>query len=263
MRLDLSGHLAVVTGASAGIGAATVKTLAAAGADVSFCARGADGVDELVEERRGGDGGTVRGYVADMASAEEVSAFLDDVEHDAGAPDILVNNVGQSPSRNFLHMTDEDWLGLFELNLMSAVRCTQRLLPAMRRRRWGRVVMISTGAAKYPSAPLVDYSATKAAMVAVGKAIATKYGADNILVNSVLPGLIDTPMWDRAAGEIAASSNGDPDTVKAAMARSVPLGRYGTAGEVAALVAFLCSDLAGYVTGTAISVDGGQGTALL
>lgn len=262
MQIDLAGRVALVTGASAGIGAATVRSLAAAGARVAFCARSKGGVDELAREltARGND---VRGYVADMAVAEEISAFLDHVDADLGAVDILVNNVGGSPSRNFLYMSDDDWTSLFELNLMSAVRCSRRLLPAMRAAQWGRIVMVSTAAAKYPSAPLIDYSASKAAMIATGKALSMRYGADNVLVNSVLPGLIDTPMWERTADEVGQATGRSPEQVIDAMARSVPLGRYATADEVANLIVFLCSDAASYINGAAIPVDGGQGTAVL
>ena len=156
-------------------------------------------------------------------------------------------------------MSDDDWFSLFELNLMSAVRCTRRLLPAMRERKWGRVVMVSSGAALYPNAALIDYGASKAAMIAMGKALARKYGADNILVNSVLPGLIHTPMWERAAGEVAAANGTTMDAVLAGNARAVPVGRYGTAEEVAAVIVFLCTGGASYINGAAITVDGGQG----
>jgi NAD(P)-dependent dehydrogenase (short-subunit alcohol dehydrogenase family) len=156
-------------------------------------------------------------------------------------------------------MSDEDWLSLFELNLLSAVRCTRRLLPAMRTQKWGRVVMVSSGAAFYPNAALIDYGATKAAMVAMGKALARKYGADGVLVNSILPGLIHTPMWERAAGEVADANKTTMDAVLAANARSVPVGRYGTAEEVAAAIVFLCTNAASYINGAAITVDGGQG----
>lgn len=260
MDIDLSGHRAVVTGASEGIGAATVTALATAGADVAFCARRSGAVDEL-SSSLAHLSGAVRGYVCDMAEAEDVASFLDAVEADGRPCDILVNNVGQSPSRNFLHMTDDDWHQLFELNLMSAVRCSRRLLPAMRAQGWGRIVMISTGAAKYPAPALVDYSASKAAMVATGKALAKKYGRDNVLVNSLLPGLIHTPMWDRAASEISTASGGDSEAVLTSQARAVPLGRYGSAAEVANVVLFLCSDLASYVSGAAIDVDGALGSA--
>jgi 3-oxoacyl-[acyl-carrier protein] reductase len=257
--LDLSGKRAVVTGASEGIGAAVVRLLADHGAAVAFCARSRDGVDALAAYRPASGGGSVVGHVADLGEEASTSAFLDAVEAGLGGVDVLVNNVGASPSRNFLYMTDEDWSSLFELNLLSAVRCTRRFLPGMRKAGWGRVVMVSSGAAKYPNAALVDYAASKAAMLATGKALANKYGGDGVLVNSVLPGLIHTAMWERAAGEVAAATGGTVDAVLAGNARSVPVGRYGTADEVANVVVFLCSEAASYVNGAAIDVDGGGG----
>jgi 3-oxoacyl-[acyl-carrier protein] reductase len=255
------GRKAVVTGATLGIGAASVRMLAEHGATVAFCARSADGVKQLATELDALPG-EVRGYTADMADAASTNAFLDAVEADLGTVDIVVNNVGASPSRNFLYMTDEEWEQLFQLNLMSAVRCTRRFLPGMRKQKWGRVVMVSTGAAKTPNAALIDYAATKAALTSVGKALAKKYGADGIRVNSVLPGLIRTPMWERAAGEIADAGDGDKEAVFAARSKGVALGRYGTSDEVANVIIFLCSEAASYVTGAAIDVDGGLSTGI-
>jgi 3-oxoacyl-[acyl-carrier protein] reductase len=257
--LDLTGKRAIVTGASQGIGAATVRLLADHGAAVAFCARGEEAVEELARHDAA-SGGTVHGYVADMADAASTDAFLDAVERDLGPADILVNNVGASPSRNFLYMTDDDWESLHQLNLMSAVRCCRRCIPSMRQQRWGRIVMIATSGAIYPNAALIDYAATKAAMIAAAKALAGKYGADNVLVNSVLPGLIRTSMWERAAAEIAEAAGGTAEDVFARNSKSVPVGRYGSAEEVANVIVFLCSDAASYVNGVALAVDGGSGT---
>ena len=251
--LDLTGRTAIVTGASLGIGAATVKLLAAHGATVAFCARGQDAVDELASH-----GDRIHGFVADMADAASTKQFLDTATKQIGDVDILINNVGASPSRNFLYMQDEEWEELFQLNLMSAVRCTRHVLPAMRERKWGRVVMISTVGALYPSAALIDYAATKSAMISTAKALAGKYGRDGVLVNSVLPGLVHTSMWDRAAGELSEATGKTPDEIMAANSKGVPVGRYGTPEEIANVVVFLCSDAAAYVNGQAISVDGGS-----
>ncbi|MFT7221586.1 MAG: 3-oxoacyl-[acyl-carrier protein] reductase [Candidatus Azotimanducaceae bacterium] len=251
MDLDLEGKRAVVTGASLGIGEATVKTLSDMGAEVLFCARTAGGVDRLAAYSD-----SVSGFVADMGDKDSTQAFLDQVDARGGA-DILVNNVGASPSRNFLYMTDEDWQSLHELNLLSAIRCTRALLPGMRKKKWGRVVMIASGAAKYPNAALIDYGATKAAMISISKSLARKYGADGVLVNSVLPGLIHTAMWERAAGEIAEANDTTAEKVIENNGRGVPVGRYGTSEEVANMIAFLCTNAASYVNGTAIEVDGG------
>ena len=168
MNLDLSGKRAVVTGASLGIGEATVKLLAQHGADVFFCARTDEAVTKLADTET--EIGSINGIVADMGEKESTQNFIDEVLA-KGSVDILVNNVGASPSRNFLYMTDEDWQELHELNLLSAVRCTRAFLPAMRENKWGRVVMISSSAGKYPNAALIDYGATKAAMISISKSL--------------------------------------------------------------------------------------------
>ena len=249
--LNLSGKRAVVTGASLGIGAAIVKMLAEHGAQVEFCARSADAVDALTTDNN------ITGHTADMGNQKSTEDFIQRVL-DSGPVDILINNVGASPSRNFLYMSDDDWRDLHELNLLSAVRCTRAFLPGMREKS-GRVVMISSSAGKYPNAALVDYGTTKAAMISMSKSLARKYGRDGVLINSVLPGLIHTAMWERAAGEIAEASNSTTEQVIANNGKGVPVGRYGTSEEVAALVVFLCSEAASYINGTAIEVDGGQG----
>ena len=250
---DLSGKRAVVTGASLGIGAATVKMLAEHGAQVEFCARSANAVNVLTAHDN------VIGHTADMGDQKSTEGFIRRIL-DSGPIDILINNVGASPSRNFLYMSDDDWRDLHELNLLSAVRCTRAFLPGMREKKSGRVVMISSSAGKYPNAALVDYGTTKAAMISMSKSLARKYGRDGVLINSVLPGLIHTAMWERAAGEIAEASNSTTEQVIANNGKGVPVGRYGTADEVAALVVFLCSEAASYINGTAIEVDGGQGS---
>jgi 3-oxoacyl-[acyl-carrier protein] reductase len=253
INLDLTGRNAIVTGASMGIGAATVRLLTDHGATVAFCARGQDAVDELAAY-----GDTTRGYVADMSDADSTNTFLERATADMGDVDILVNNVGASPSRNFLYMDDADWEQLFQLNMMSAVRCTRYVLPRMRAQQWGRIVMISTVGALYPSAALIDYAATKSAMISTAKALAGKYGRDGVLVNSILPGLIHTAMWDRAASELADSTGKSQEEIMANNSKGVPVGRYGTPEEVANAVVFLCSDAAAYINGQAISVDGGS-----
>jgi NAD(P)-dependent dehydrogenase (short-subunit alcohol dehydrogenase family) len=253
---SLEGRTAIVTGASRGIGAAVVRALAACGAAVGFSARDTSAIEAVADQVRS-VGARIVGVAADMAERDSVASFVKRVEEELGPVDILVNNVGASPSRNFLRTSDEEWLALLELNLLAAIRCTRVVLPGMRERGWGRVVMISSLAAKHPDASLIDYAAAKAGLVSVGKALARRYGRDGVLVNSVLPGLIHTPMWDRAAAEIAAARDDTPSGVLAAMAQQVPLGRYGAPEEVASVVTFLVSDHASYLNGVAIDVDGG------
>ncbi|MDC0075996.1 SDR family oxidoreductase [Gammaproteobacteria bacterium] len=255
MDLDLKGKRAVVTGASLGIGEAVVKMLAEHGAEVSFCARNPKAVNTLSSFEPAN--GSIKGFVADMGNKESTDSFIGSVQED-GPVDILVNNVGASPSRNFLYMTDEDWQELHELNLLSAVRCTRAFLPNMREKKWGRVIMVSSSAGKYPNAALIDYGTTKAAMISMSKSLAKKYGSDGVLVNSILPGLIHTAMWERAATEIAEATGGKMEDVIKNNGHSVPVGRYGTSEEVASLITFLCTNAASYISGTSIEVDGGQ-----
>jgi len=257
LDLNLEGKRAVVTGASLGIGEAVVKMLSEHGASVTFCARNKDAIDSLSKYKPENTSSSIKGLIADMSNGESTENFIEETLKE-GPIDILVNNVGASPSRNFLYMSDQDWQDLHELNLLSAVRCTRSFLPHMREQKWGRVIMISSSAGKYPSAALIDYGATKSAMISISKSLAKKYGRDGVLVNSVLPGLIHTAMWERAAGEIAESTGSSAEEVIKKNGFSVPIGRYGTSEEVAALVVFLCSNAASYINGSAIEVDGGQ-----
>ncbi|WP_419838949.1 SDR family NAD(P)-dependent oxidoreductase [Candidatus Poriferisodalis sp.] len=258
--LDLSGRVAFVTGASKGIGNASVRLLADHGATVGFCARGPEAVFELSAYRPPSGSGSVHGYFGDMSEVDAVQEILELATSQMGPINILVNNVGASPSRNFLYMSDDDWTSLHELNLMSAVRCTRFCLPHMREQKWGRVIMIASGAAFTPNAALIDYAATKAAMVATAKALAGKYGADNVLTNTVIPGLIRTDMWERAAAEIAEANDTDAEAIFARNSTGVPQGRYGTSEEVASGVVFLASNAANYINGTCLTIDGGVGT---
>jgi 3-oxoacyl-[acyl-carrier protein] reductase len=263
IRLELSGHRAVVTGASAGIGEAIVTTLAEAGASVAFCARGQVGVTRVCDHARESGLG-VHGFVADVSDPVATESFCEAASQALDGPvDILINNVGASVSRNFLRTSDDDWRQLFEANLLSAVRCTRHFLPGMRSLSWGRVVMISSMAARYPSAAIIDYSASKAALIALAKALARKYASDGILINSVLPGRVRTQMWDSAIQEVADATGSSFDEVLAARASEIPAGRYGTPKDIANCVAFLVSDLASYITGTVIDVDGGQGAHII
>jgi len=252
---NLKDKSAVVTGASMGIGAATVKMLADYGCKVIFCSRNEEAVNQLADSIKTKN--EVKGFVADMGDEESTNNFIKEALS-LGPVDILVNNVGASPSRNFLYMTDDDWRSLHELNLLSAVRCTRAFLPYMREQKWGRVIMVSSSAGKYPNAALIDYGATKAAMISISKSLAKKYGVDGVLINSVLPGLIHTAMWERAANEIAEAVGSTAESVIENNGKGVPVGRYGTSEEVASLIVFLCSNAASYINGTSIEVDGGQ-----
>jgi 3-oxoacyl-[acyl-carrier protein] reductase len=256
LNLDLTGRRAIVTGGSKGIGEACVRLLADHGATVAFCGRTAEAVDAVAAYVPPSGEGSVHGFSADMSDAASTERFLASVDADVGPIDIVVNNVGASPSRNFLYMSDDDWASLHQLNMMSAVRCTRHCLPHMRQQKWGRVVMVASLAGFYPDPALIDYSGTKASMIATSKALAIKYGPDNVLVNTINPGYVRTDMWERAASEIAEASGAEKESVFADRSLAIPLRRYGTCDEIANGVVFLCSEAASYVSGNVLTIDG-------
>jgi 3-oxoacyl-[acyl-carrier protein] reductase len=258
MDLGLEGRVAIVTAGSRGIGRATVLALAREGVTVACCARREADLGSLGDALKG-EKGSVRTWVADLQQPEEVDRFVGEARAELGPVDILINNLGASPSRNFLYMSRDDWEEGLQVNLLAAVRCAQLVIPDMRKRRWGRVVMVASGAAKTPAPALIDYAATKAALVSVAKSLARKYGPDGILVNSVLPGLIRTDMWERTAAELAAASGAEVEAVFDERSQRVPVGRFGTAEEVADIILFMASDRASYLNGAALEIDGGMG----
>jgi 3-oxoacyl-[acyl-carrier protein] reductase len=256
---DVRGRRAVITGGSRGIGAATVHALARAGARVMTCGRDAGALADVAEQARG-YGGDVEAVVVDVTRDEEFDAFLAQADRAFGGIDVLVNNAGETALRDFLHTDDAAWEHSMRINLLAAVRATRAVLPGMIARRWGRIVMVSSSGAKYPTGPWIDYAAAKAALAATGKALAREYASANVLVNTVLPGFIRTDMTERSLRRIAEVEGRDPAELAEEWARSVPLGRWGRPDDVAGFIRFLCSPDADYVTGTAFDLDGGQAT---
>jgi NAD(P)-dependent dehydrogenase (short-subunit alcohol dehydrogenase family) len=237
MDLGLRDAVCLVTGSTGGIGLETVKLLRAEGATVVSTGR---------------SGGDIR---ADLARAGEPERVVREVEEQHGRLDVLVNNVGGTDIRRLEDLTDADWQASFELNLMSAVRATRAVLPGMRARRAGTIVNVSSTAAKRPSMSMPDYSVMKAAMLSFSRLVADLYAKDGVRCNAVTPGPTATQTWLGAGG--LADQQGDRDEVLAKVAAGRPLGRLAEPEEIAAVVAFLSSPRAGYVTGAAWSADGG------
>jgi NAD(P)-dependent dehydrogenase (short-subunit alcohol dehydrogenase family) len=238
MDLGIGGRVAVVTGASRGIGAATAELLEAEGARVVRVSRG-DGID------------------VKMADAAERIAER------AGAPvDILVNNAGTSAVRALDDVTEDEWYEQWELHVMASMRLMRAYAPGMAERGWGRIVNVSSSAGKRPSSNLsAAYSVAKAAQLSLSRVFADAYGARGVLVNAVAPGPTSTPQWmaDGGLGDQTAAAKGLASREEAIeLQRSrAPLGRFGEPEEIAAVIAFLCSERASNVTGAAWSVDGG------
>ncbi|MET0678991.1 MAG: 3-oxoacyl-ACP reductase family protein [Bradyrhizobium sp.] len=238
--LDLSGHVALVTGASRGIGAAVARTLAEAGAAVAvnYRERAAD-ADAVVAGIKG-KGGRAMAVAADVSQAASVTALVEQVTSGLGPVDILVNNAGVAIVRSVDDLTEDDFDRTMTVNLKSAFLCTQAVLPAMRARRWGRIVNISSGAARGAGAIGVHYNASKAGMEGLTRGYAARLVKDGITVNAVAPSLIETDMM-----------GGRTD-----LARNIPLGRMGQAEEVAQAVAMVLGN--DYMTGQTIMLNGGM-----
>ncbi|MEX2212376.1 MAG: SDR family oxidoreductase [Gaiellaceae bacterium] len=245
MDLGLRGKTCVVTGSTGGIGLETARLLAAEGARVVTCGRsGAPGVGEALHVQ------------ADLGRAGEPERVV----AEAGAVDVLVNNVGAAYQRDFLEVTDEEWHVMWDVNVMSAVRAIRAAVPGMRERGAGVIVNVSSTAGKRPSTAMPDYSVVKAALLSVSRLVADLYAKDGIRCNAVTPGPTATDAWlgDGGLADQQATRTGKSrEEVLAAVGSGRPLGRLAEPEEIAAVVAFLCSDRASYVTGAAWSADGG------
>jgi NAD(P)-dependent dehydrogenase (short-subunit alcohol dehydrogenase family) len=254
MEAKLDGRTAVITGGSKGIGLAIATQMAASGADVAILARR----PEVLEEARTLAAATARGQViaipCDVSKADEVARAYDAVMARLGKIDIVVNNAGTAQTGVFTSITDEVWQADLDLKLFAAIRLTRLVWPQMVERRWGRVINVLNIGAKAPRAGSAPTAVSRAAGMALTKILAGEGAPHNILVNALHVGLIDSDQWVRRHAE--SQANEPYEAFLADMAKPIPLGRVGTAAEFANVATFLASDLAGYVTGTSINVDG-------
>ncbi len=252
MELGLKGKVAIVTGGSEGIGKATALMLAREGAKVAICARGKPLLDAVAAEITKA-GGEVLAMVADMSKATDCKNFIEAVAQKFGRIDILVNNAGTSKRGKFLELTDEEWAADIELKVFGAIRCTRLAIPHMKKQGGGRIINITISAAKQPGAESYPTSISRAAGLAMTKALSKEFAADNILVNTICIGKIKSGQHERRYTKEGVSA----DEYYARMVKDIPLRRAGEAQEVANVIAFLASDAASYVTGTSINLDGG------
>jgi NAD(P)-dependent dehydrogenase (short-subunit alcohol dehydrogenase family) len=251
MDLGLRDKSCLVTGSTAGIGLETARMLVAEGAHVTVTGRDAD----RVEQARA-DTGAAKGIAADLAKPDDAARLV----AEAGPVDCLVNNVGEAYQVAFDDLTDEQWDSMWQLNVMSYVRCIRAVLPAMRRAGHGVIVNVSSTAGKRPSTGMPNYSVTKAAVLSLSRLVADLYAKDGIRCNAVAPGPTATGAWLDEGGladQQAARSNNTRLEVLATVGRGRPLGRLAEPVEIASVICFLCSERSSYVTGAAWSADGG------
>ncbi|AMY11179.1 3-oxoacyl-[acyl-carrier-protein] reductase FabG [Luteitalea pratensis] len=245
MRLDLSGKVAVITGASRGIGRQTALTLAGAGATVVLTSRG-DAAAAVAAEVTAA-GGQALAFAADVADAEAVQHVVETTTARFGRLDVLVNNAGITRDQLLLRMKREDWDAVLATNLTGTFLCTQAVLRTMLKQRSGRIISISSVVGQSGNPGQTNYAATKAGIIGFSKALAREVASRSITVNVVAPGLIDTDMTRDISSDAQAN-----------WASAIPLGRLGTPEDVAAAVCFLASDAAGYITGQVLAINGGM-----
>jgi len=243
---SLKDKVAVVTGASQGIGRETALALAQAGAKVVVAARNEEKLAALVAEITAA-GGEAFAVKMDVADAEQVKAGFKQVIEKFARLDILVNNAAVTRDGLAMRMKKEDWEAVLQTNLTGAHLCIQQALPTMMKARAGRIINISSIVAQMGNAGQANYVAAKAGLIGLTKAIAIEIASRGITVNAVAPGFIETPMTDVL-----------PDKVKEELKTRIPLGRMGSAKDVAAALVFLASDEAGYITGHVLNVNGGM-----
>ncbi len=243
---SLQGKIALVTGASQGIGRACALTLAAQGATVALAARSLDKLTNVAEEITSA-GGAAKPYALDVSSEDSIKSTAKTILADLGAVHILVNNAGITKDSLALRMRLSDFDDVLRTNLTGAFLLTQAVISSMMKARWGRVINIASVVGETGAAGQANYAASKAGMIGLTKSLAREFASRNITVNAIAPGFIETPMTHVLT-----------EAQKAAILTQIPLARYGTDADIAAAVAFLAGGAAGYITGHTLDINGGM-----
>jgi 3-oxoacyl-[acyl-carrier protein] reductase len=242
MRIDLSGRVALVTGSTRGIGREIAATLATCGARVAVVGRDAARATEAAKTMT-----DARGYAADVSDTAQVTSLVESVERDFGSLDILVNNAGVTKDNILLRLKDEDWDAVLAANLRGAFASVRAAARGMMKRRWGRIINISSIVGLIGNKGQSNYAASKAGLIGLTKSIAKEFASRNILANVIAPGFIETDMTSTMSAE-----------ARAALSAQIPLERLGTPKDIAGVAAFLSSEHAAYITGQVFVVDGGM-----
>lgn len=243
---DLKGRVALVTGASQGIGRAVALELARAGAAVAVCARNLEKISAVSSEISAA-GGTAGTFKLDVASEDEIKSVVKGVIGQYGKVDILVNNAGITRDQLAMRMKRADWDAVLNTNLTGAFLCTQAVVGSMLKQRWGRIINITSVFGQMGQAGQANYAASKAGLIGLTMAMARELASRSITVNAIAPGFIETAMTEVLSAEL-----------KADALKMIPLGRVGTDADVAHAVRFLASEEAGYISGHVLNVNGGM-----
>ncbi|HKJ32381.1 MAG TPA: SDR family oxidoreductase [Balneolales bacterium] len=262
MDLALNGKIAIVTGGSKGIGKGIAKTLANEGCNLSICARNQEELQKAAKELETDDV-RVLPVTADLTNETDIQKLVDSTSEEFGRIDILINNAGTIGNPGTLEQVSVlDWKDLFELNVFAVVALTQKVIPFMKKGQWGRIINISSENGEQPYPDMIHYNASKAALNNFSKALSKQYAEDGILVNTVSPAFIETPLVHSMMKQMADEQGiTKEEAVKQFLKNNRPhieLKRAGTIEEVGALVAFLASEKASFINGANYRVDGGS-----
>ncbi|WP_439578945.1 SDR family oxidoreductase [Elioraea sp.] len=257
MDLRYDGRRVLVVGASAGIGAATAQLLAGEGARLLIAARGQTGIEAAADRIARATGTRPATASADITQGGEAERLVAVARESLGGLDAVIDCVGGSIRSTFEALTDEDWLGNYSFNVLSAVRLVRASLPLLRAGRDPAIVILGAASARMPYPGQVVSNVHKAGLLALVKTLAGEFAGDGIRVNAVAPGRTLTRLWTERADRLAAEREVTREAIIAEFAHEIPLGRFGDPEEVAAMVVWLASPRAGYVTGQTVNVDGG------
>lgn len=257
MELGIKNKVALVTASSKGIGRATAETLLSEGCKVAICSSNKENLDRAANEIAAIHGSEPLSIICDLNKPEDLRNTVKAVEETYGEIDILVSNCGGPPAGFFEDLDEEQWEYSYNQVLMSAVRLTRFVLPAMKKKNWGRIIYITSLSVKQPVDNLMLSNIFRTGLTAFAKTISNQYGKYNITVNTVAPGFTLTARLYELAVEESKRTGKSHEEVLASMAAKVPMQRLGSPEEIASLAAFLASDHAGYITGVTIPVDGG------
>jgi 3-oxoacyl-[acyl-carrier protein] reductase len=257
MDLGIRDRVALVCGASSGLGKAVATALAREGAKIAICARTAEKLQKAADEIRAVTSAEVLLVAADVSKPADVKTLVSKVVAHFGKLEILVCNAGGPPFGQFLDQPEDAWQKAVELNLLSTIHLCREAVPHMQRAHWGRIINITSFAAKQPHEGLILSNTARAGVLGFAKSLANELAASGILVNTVCPGAFETERHTALTQKRAAAEGISTEEVTRKRTKEIPLGRFGKPEEFGDLVAFLASERAAYITGTAIQIDGG------